>query len=135
MQEKVLNYLKSHFQGIATAILVLIAIFIGYAWGMSGFTGDINDGDIAIEEVVATSTAPIATTTTPVTRTPTTPSAPVKKYVVKVKAKEVTIASTTIVSSEHIRPIPEQPKAVSPLYFFYGAGSVDAPAPVQQNND
>ncbi len=131
MQEKVLVYLKSHFQGIATAILVLIAIFIGYAWGNGDFN-DVKDGDIMIEEVVATSTNTGVPTSTPVSDVPT---APVKKYVVTKKATASSAASTTIVTSDNIAPVPAA-TTTFPLYFFYGAGAseVSSPAPVQNND-
>lgn len=131
MQEKVLVYLKSHFQGIATAILVLIAIFIGYTWGNGNFN-DVEQGDIIIEEVVSTSTDTGVPVSAPVTNVP---AAPVKKYVVTKKATAESSASTTIVTSDNIAPIPAA-TTTFPLYFFYGAGAgeVSSPAPVQNND-
>ena len=110
MQEKVLNFLKANFKGIATAILVVIAVIVGFLLGSKGVS-DLKSDDIVIEEVKATTTAPVATTTK---------KSPVYKVTVKKPVK--TTASATATAST----TPAQP--IDYLRFFYGAGSVSAPS-------
>lgn len=114
MQEKVLVYVKSHIKGIVTTILVLVAIFIGYSWGNSDFTSNLEREITNIKENLEnqnSSNIPNSTTG-------------------NVKNNDSTVRSGTqinsnneksvIINSDKIRPIPKDTKPEDrPLYYFY----------------
>ncbi len=112
MQEKVLSFLKENFKGISSALLFIVALIIGFAWGNENIDS-LKKEDIVIEEVKATTTPAVASSTK---------SAPTYKVTIKKKSNNATITATVTPTSTPAQPIDY-------LRFFYGAGSVSSPAP------
>lgn len=115
MQEKVLNYTKSHLMGISTAIIVLVAIIIGYSWGVSGFRSNINNDTTNIEQSIDDQN----------TKDVAAEAGQTKGQIVKSGTSvngsgSVSNSKSVIINSEKIRPIPKDTKpADRPLYYFY----------------
>lgn len=118
MQEKVLSFLKENFKGISSALLFIVALIIGFAWGNENM-GSLKKEDIVIEEVKATTTPAVASSTK---------SAPTYKVTIKKKSNNNTITAT-------VTPTSTPTQSMDYLRFFYGAGSaVSSPAPAPEMN-
>jgi hypothetical protein len=115
MQEKVSFYIKSHYLGLLTSVLVLLALFLGYSWGMSNYRSNVNNGGTFIEKVLDSKNASSTTMDNGQTDNQTIKNgAPVTNSPTDSKTKSI------IIDSDNIRPIPKDTKpADRPLYFFY----------------